>query len=157
MYTCNWVIIFNFYYGSYICLWLRKRSLMFLHILLSMFFWWYLLCSGMTACSFSHRDPQLSNCSFIGRSRLADTKHKFVEKLLYKCKSAILQYVLNWLLKIVVVYVESLQCCEVNDVSLNQLTVRFGEVKGVDLECFVTSHKGTLYSRLRNGKIRKPW
>ena len=157
MYTCNWLIISDFCYGSCICLWLRSVVLMFLHILLSMFFWWYLLCSGMTACGFSHRDPQLSNCSFIGRSRPAYTKHMNLWKSCCINASAMLQYVVSWLLKIMVLYVESLQCCEVYDVNLNQLTVSFGtweEVNGVDLECFVTSHKGTLYSRLRNGKIR---
>lgn len=44
------------------------------------------------------------------------------------------------------------QCSEVNDVNLNQLTVSFGtrgEVEGVDLECFATTHRGTLYLGLR--------
>lgn len=71
-----------------------------------------------------------------------------MEKLLYKGALAIFQCVTEWLLKIMVVYVESFQCSKVNYVSLNQLTISFctwGEVKGMDLECFVTSYRDTLY------------
>lgn len=79
-----------------------------------------------------------------------------MEKLLYKGALATFQCVTTWLLKIMVVYVESLQCGKVNYVNLNQLTVSFctwEKSKGWTWKALSKAIE-IFYGILRNGKIR---